>query len=145
MPETIAAEDRLAIQDNLLRYVWSLDTADTEGIVSTFTADGSVVAVDNERFSGAEGIRAFSQRAFAQPSFAGRQHHVQPVRFEKIDGGYLVTAYWFVITWDVGRPATLLSMGYYRDTCVKQNGEWRFKEKIITHWDGAKAPMSHKN
>jgi hypothetical protein len=142
MSVTVPTEDRLAIYDNAFRYAWALDTMDPETLAETFTASGSVVTMTGERFSGPEGVKQFGRNAFAIPGHAGRQHHVQPLFFDAVPtGGYLMTSYWMVVTWDAGTAPRIVSLGWYRDTCVQEGGAWKFAEKQIIRWDSEAAPV----
>ena len=42
MTVSLSADDRFGIQDLLARYAWTIDTADIEGCVANFTADGAL-------------------------------------------------------------------------------------------------------
>lgn len=144
MPNTlISPEDRRAIYTNLRQYAWCLDRADSEGVSATFTRDGIVESAT--QFQNPGGLQEFVRNAAKMPGFAGRQHHVQPLLIEKSDDGYLVTSYFMVITSHVGKPPFILAIGYYRDSFVLEDGNWRFKKKILTRWDAENAPLVHRS
>ena len=139
---TIPSQDRLAIYDNAFRYGWALDTMDAGALAETFTPQGAIISTTGERFEGAEGVQRFGLTAFALPGHAGRQHHIQPLFFEATERGYLMTSYWMVVTWDVGSPAPrIVSLGWYRDICVRDGDTWKFAEKRIMRWDSSTAPV----
>lgn len=143
MPRSsIPADVRIALHDNIFAYAWALDRADADGVAATFTSGGSVTGIGNQTWSGTQGVKEFALQAFQQPGFKGRQHHVQPLFIEPDGDGYRMTSYWMAVTWDVGRAPAILSMGWYRDTYAFENGEWLFREKIITRWDSQSAPMA---
>jgi hypothetical protein len=135
----ISVEDRQAIYDNLRSYAWHLDQADGPGVAATFTADGTIVTA-TARWQGPGEIANFVANAASQPGFFGRQHHTQPLFIEEVDGSYVMTSYWMVVTAHVGKDPFIVYIGYYRDTCVKENGEWRFKEKVINRWNDQTSP-----
>ena len=57
-------------------------------------------------------------------------------------GGYRVISYWVSMQWDAeGDRKFIRAMGSYRDTCVKVDGQWRIKEKIIDPWNSTSAPV----
>jgi SnoaL-like domain len=57
-------------------------------------------------------------------------------------GGCRVTSYWVSMQWDAeGDRRFIRAMGSYVDTCVKVDGRWRIKEKLIDPWNSATAPM----
>ena len=141
---TISLEDRQEIYDVLARYVWSMDTGDIAGVVATFTPDGVVKDVTGKRWDAAQGgARGFATHFLTRPNRRGGQHHVQHLFVEKAEGeGYRVTSYWVSITWDTaGDHKAIRAMGSYVDTCVKVDGEWLIKEKIIDPWNSETAPM----
>jgi SnoaL-like domain len=136
----ISLEDRQALYDNLSMYAWCLDQADGSGVASTFTSDGVIITAD-ARWEGPERLRAFVANASSQPGFFGRQHHVQPLFIEEeVDGNYVMTSYWMVVTSHVGEAPFIVYIGYYRDTFVQENGQWRFKEKVINRWNNTTSP-----
>jgi hypothetical protein len=49
-----------------------------------------------------------------------------------------------VVTWDAGKAPRIVALGYYQDTCVQVDGQWRFEKKIIARWDSETAPMVGK-
>jgi hypothetical protein len=137
----VPAEVRFALHDNLFAYAWALDRADAQGVAATFTRDGSVTGIANQTWRNTGGVIEFALQAFKQPGFKGRQHHVQPLFIEPAGDGWVMTSYWMAVNWDIGRLPTIVSMGWYRDTYALQDGEWLFKDKVITRWDSQTAPM----
>jgi hypothetical protein len=146
MPDTIISlEDRQALYDTLARYVWGMDTGDIEGVVAVFTPDGVVKDVTGKRWDAASGgVRGFATYFLTRPNRRGGQHHVQHLFVEPAEGGgYCVISYWVSMQWDAeGDRKFLRAMGSYRDTCVKVDGQWRIKEKIIDPWHSASAPVA---
>jgi hypothetical protein len=141
---TISVEDRHEIYDTLARYMWSMDTGDIEAVIATFTPDGVVKDVTGKRWDAAAvGVRGFASHFFARPNRRSGQHHVQHLFVEPADGGGCrVTSYWVSLQWDTeGDRKFIRAMGSYVDTCVKVDGEWRIKEKLIDPWNSASAPM----
>jgi hypothetical protein len=55
-------------------------------------------------------------------------------------GGYVMTSYWLLVTHHAGEAARVMMLGWYRDTCVKEDGQWRFSEKQIHRWDSETVP-----
>jgi hypothetical protein len=140
----ISLEDRQEIYDTLARYVWGMDTGDIERVVATFIADGVVKDVTGKRWDAAAGgVRGFATHFLTRPNRRGGQHHVQHLFVEPADeGGYRVTSYWVSIQWEAeGDRKFIRGMGSYVDTCVKVNGRWLIKEKIIEPWNSASAPL----
>jgi hypothetical protein len=143
MPDALISHaDREAIYENLRRYCWYLDQADGDGVAATFTRDG-VVESTAGRYQNPGGLQEFVAGAATMQGFFGRQHHAQPLLIEKTDEGYLLTSYWMVLTQHAGSSPFLVYNGWYRDTCVLEDGHWRFKHKIISRWDLESAPINH--
>jgi hypothetical protein len=140
----ISLEDRQEIYDTLGRYVWGMDTGDIEGVVALFTPDGVIKDVTGKSWDAAAGgVRGFATHFLTQPNRRGGQHHVQHLFVELTEaGGCRVTSYWVSMQWEAeGDRKFIRAMGSYVDTCVKVNGQWRIKEKIINPWNSATAPM----
>ena len=141
----ISLEDRQEIYDTLARYVWSMDTGDIAGVVGTFTADGVVKDVTGKRWDAAAGgVKGFASHFLTRPNRRGGQHHVQHLFVEPAAGeGYRVISYWVSIQWEAeGDRKFIRAMGSYVDTCVKVDGQWRIKEKLIEPWNSATAPLA---
>ncbi|HXH10346.1 MAG TPA: nuclear transport factor 2 family protein [Alphaproteobacteria bacterium] len=141
----ISLEDRQEIYDTLARYVWGMDTADIEGVVATFTPDGVVTDVTGKRWDAAAGgVRGFATHFLTRPNRRGGQHHVQHLFVEPAaGGGYRVTSYWVSMQWDAEHDQKFIrAMGSYVDICVKVEGRWLIREKIIDPWNSATAPIA---
>ena len=140
----ISLQDRQEIYDTLARYVWGMDTGDIEGVVATFTPDGTVKDVTGKHWDAAAGgVRGFATYFLTRPNRRGSQHHVQHLFVEPAPGGgYRVTSYWVSIRWDTAADhKAIRAMGSYLDTCVKVDGHWLIKEKIIDPWNSEVAPL----
>jgi hypothetical protein len=140
----LSLEERQAMYDTLARYVWCMDTGDIEGVVAVFTPDGVVKDVTGKRWDAAAGgARGFATHFLTRPNRRGGQHHVQHLFVEPVDGsGFRITSYWVSIRWDTDRDQKAIrAMGSYVDTCVKVQGKWLIKEKIIDPWNSDTAPI----
>ena len=143
MPRTtISLEDRFAIYDLLGAYVWALDTGDVEGVVNVFTKDAVSRDTRGNEFEGEEGIRAFATKFISMPAFRGRQHYVEHLKIEEAEGGgYKVTSYWTVLQWiyehDVKK---IVANGWSEDICVKVDGEWLIKARLLDYWSDQHGP-----
>ena len=137
----ITPEDRAAIYATLRDYARRLDLADGDGVAATFTSDGTIETTSGARHTGPDGLRQFVRNAATMPGFAGRQHHMQPMLIEKSDEGYMVTSYWMVVTSHAGTPPFFVGFGWYKDTYVRQGGNWLCKHKWILQWSPKAAPL----
>ena len=131
--DTIGLADRLAIQDCLLFYGYSMDRGHAEGVASCFTEDGLVTNAAGERFTGRDGIYRFAANAMKNPLFRGRQHHIRPMFFQASGDGYRVTSYYQALSAPVGKPVQMGSMGAYVDEVVRNGVSWKIKSKVLHH------------
>ena len=137
----LSVADRIAIQDLIARYAWSLDTGDVEGLVQCFTPDCVVIEEvfeDPDRWEGHKGVRALGEHYRNAPGFPGRQHHVSQsvVAAEHGLERCSVKSFAFVTECRGEPPYTLRFTGYYDDRLVKLGGQWLFRERTIRLWDG---------
>jgi hypothetical protein len=144
MSVNLSNEDRQAIQDVLYWYVWCIDTGDREGIVGCFTPDGIVKDFSGTLWDASkEGALGFARRYVDPPGRIGGQHWVQNLHFEETDGGCRVTSYWYSARPPTAtRPNPIGQLGRYIDTCVKVDGRWLIKSKIIDPWNDETVPGS---
>ena len=142
-------EDRLEIEQVWSRYAQALDTADPDAYASLFTSDASL-EVDGVLYKGREQIRSLIADMRAKLSIdslppTGRGRRFGPIRH--ISSGFILDlhgktadseSYWTEVITNgkndqgVGLPPSLLKMGRYEDTFVKQNGKWLLSHRIIT-------------
>jgi len=140
-PTTPSPEDRFLIADLSAKYSWSLDTGDTEALLSCFTEDAFFgdLAVD-ARAQGRDQIRKLvMQRYHGNPIFPGRQHQIGQTLFTPDESGR--TDRWHSKSFaqvlalrDIG--PYLYWVGYYRDIVVKVDGEWLFEQRVASKWMG---------
>jgi hypothetical protein len=135
-------EDRAAIEDLYVRYIWALDTLDAEALAACFVPGARVY----EALPGGE-VATHEARALLDDTHAGAQHRHSHVRYEPDPegrAGHLrTTAYAFVTVAEQKGPdatehpgATTVWSGYYVDTVVKEDGAWRYLERNIAPWTG---------
>lgn len=138
---TVAIEDRLAIDDLFMDYVWASDTADVEGYVATFAADGALFDSNGKTHRGYAEIRAYAQTFFALPGGRGRVHFFQKMRLKPDGAGVRVFSFWQVVQAFAGkREGVLRSVGTCDDLCVRTPDGWRFAERRIGRWNDETAP-----
>jgi len=136
-PLTIA--DRIAINDLLAKYAWSLDTGDVDALVDCFTPDAVVIEEvfeEPDRWEGRDNIRRFAEHFRNVPNFPGRQHHITN-SVVKGDGKRCTARSFALVTECQGEPPYVIRfVGYWDDQLVKVSGRWRFSQRIIRLWDG---------
>src|SRR6266853_5860936 len=83
---TVPIEDRFAINDLFVRYTTALDAGDVDTIVGCFTEDGSLESPVVGKYTGREGIRAFSERFAAMHRRGVQLRHVISNLAMTVDG-----------------------------------------------------------
>ena len=136
-PLTIA--DRIAINDLLAKYAWSLDTGDVDALVDCFTPDAVVIEEvfeEPDRWEGRDNIRRFAEHFRNVPNFPGRQHHITN-SVVKGNGKRCTARSFALVTECQGEPPYVIRFaGYWDDQLVKVSGRWKFAQRIIRLWDG---------
>lgn len=139
MTTTLSIADRLEIQEVVSRYAWALDTGDVEAFVSCFCRVGVLVWDAFEapaRWEGEDALRHFASFFRAQPSSAGRQHHVTNLLLEADGEEAIGKAYVTVALRQGDGPHALNVMGWYEDRFRREDGQWRIAERVIRDWSG---------
>lgn len=139
MTEFVPYADQAAIRDVIARCAWALDTGDVEAFVQCFCPDGTLlwdVFETPERWDGEAALRHFAEFFRAQPTSAGRQHHVTNTVITATEGGAKAMSYVAVALRQGSGPHALHVMGYYEDRLRRARGEWRLATRIIRDWSG---------
>lgn len=137
MDDLLPFADQAAIRDVIARCAWALDTGDVEGFVDCFCSDGTLlwdVFETPDRWQGAAALRHFAEFFRAQPSSAGRQHHVTNTVITPCSTGALAKSYVAVALRQGHGPHLLNVMGYYEDAFRYEHGRWRMAERVIRDW-----------
>jgi len=134
------SEDRMAVEDVMARYVWTVDSLDADGYVAVFTDDA--VIDSNGTFSrGRDEIRKIvtglvarrdEAKAKGQPT-ANLYHVISNVRitFPK-PGEALHQSYWQTVRRDKDGRMIAAAMGRSEDHLVKRNGQWLIQFRKLT-------------
>jgi uncharacterized protein (TIGR02246 family) len=133
-------EDRIAVEDVMARYVWTVDSLDADGYVAVFTEDA--VIDSNGSFSrGRAEIRKIvtgiiqrrdENTAKGLPT-ANLYHVISNVRitFSK-PGEALHQSYWQTVRRDKDGRMIAAAMGRSEDHLVKRNGQWLIQFRKLT-------------
>ena len=133
-------EDRIAVEDVMARYVWTVDSLDADGYVAVFTKD-AVIDANGNISKGHDEIRGIvtslikrrdDNKAKGLP--ASSLHHVISnvrITFPK-PGEALHQSYWQTVIRDKDGKMIPAAMGRSRDRLVKVNGKWLIKERKLT-------------
>ena len=135
------AQDRMAIEDTLRRYVRALDASDLDAYLATLTDDAKFVSAEGS-YAGKEAIRKYvepvmrsrKQRREAEGTQATATHHVvtnQAIEFTNRNSA-VVRAYWmFVMAHGANKPMTIDSMGSSEDYLIRKDGKWLIRERRV--------------
>jgi 3-phenylpropionate/cinnamic acid dioxygenase small subunit len=135
------AEDRMAIEETLRRYVRGLDDANLDGYLATLTDDARFVAEEGT-YEGKEAIRKYvepvmtsrAERRAREGVAATATHHVvtnQAIEFLDADNA-VVRAYWmYVVAHGSGKPMTVDLMGSSEDYLTRRDGTWLIRERRV--------------
>lgn len=139
-PATLA-QDRIAIEETLRRYVRALDDSDLTAYLATLTEDAKFVAAEGSH-AGKEAIRKYVepvmksrlQRREKEGTAATATHHVvtnQAMEFLDRDN-VVVRAYWmYVVAHGDKQPMTIDLMGSSEDYLRRTGGQWLIRERRV--------------
>jgi uncharacterized protein (TIGR02246 family) len=138
---TTVAEDRMAIEETLRRYVRALDESDLDAYLATLTEDARFVSAEATH-SGKEAIRGYVEpvmksrllRREKEGAAATATHHVvtnQSFEFTDQDN-VIVRGYWmFVVAHGENKPMTVDIMGSSEDFLTRRDGKWLIRERRV--------------
>lgn len=133
-------QDRVAVEDVMARYVWTVDSLDADGYVAVFT-DDAVIDSNGMISKGRDEIRKIvtglitrrdEAKAKGQPT-ANLYHVISNVRitFPK-PGEALHRSYWQTVRRDKDGRMIAAAMGRSEDHLVKRNGQWLIQFRKLT-------------
>ncbi len=133
-------EDRIAVEDVMARYVWTVDSLDADGYVAVFTED-AVIDSNGAISKGHAEIRKIvtgliqrrdANKAKGVPT-ANLYHVISNVRitFPK-PGEALHQSYWQTVRRDADGKMIAAAMGRSEDRLVKRNGKWLIQFRKLT-------------
>jgi uncharacterized protein (TIGR02246 family) len=133
-------EDRIAVEDVMARYVWTVDSLDADGYVAVFT-DDAVIDSNGSISTGHAEIRKIvtgliqrrdDNKAKGLPT-SNLYHVISNVRitFPKPDEA-LHQSYWQTVRRDQDGKMTAAAMGRSEDRLVKRNGKWLIRFRKLT-------------
>ena len=133
-------EDRIAVEDVMARYVWTVDSLDADGYVAVFSED-AVIDSNGSISKGHEAIRNIvtgliqrrdDNKAKGLPA-ANLYHVISNVRisFPK-PGEALHQSYWQTVRRDKSGTMTAAAMGRSEDRLIKRNGRWLIQSRKLT-------------
>ena len=133
-------EDRIAVEDVMARYVWSVDSLDADGYAAVFTEDavidsnGSLIKGHAEIRKVVTGLIQRRDENKAKGLPAGNLYHVissPRITFTK-PGEALYQSYWQTMRKDKDGRMVTGGMGRSEDHLVKRNGKWLIQFRKLT-------------
>ncbi len=133
-------QDRIAVEDVMARYVWTVDSLDADGYVSVFT-DDAVIDSNGTISKGHDQIRGIvtgliarrdDNKAKGLPT-ANLYHVISNVRitFPK-PGEALHQSYWQTVRRGKDGSMVAAAMGRSEDRLVRRNGKWLIQSRKLT-------------
>ena len=133
-------EDRIAVEDVMARYVWSVDSLDPDAYVAVFAEDavidsnGSIIKGHAEIRKVVTGLIQRRDENKAKGLPAGNLYHVissPRITFPK-PGEALYQSYWQTMRKDKDGRMITGGMGRSEDHLVKRNGKWLIQFRKLT-------------
>ena len=133
-------EDRIAVEDVMARYVWSVDSLDADGYVAVFTED-AVIDSNGAISKGHEQIRKIvtdlikrrdDNKSKGLPT-ANLYHVISNLRITFPKPNEAVhQSYWQTVRRGEDGKMTAAAMGRSEDRLVKRNGKWLIQSRKLT-------------
>lgn len=130
MSAELSVDDRVALQELFTRYAWAIDTADWDGYAGVFVPD-ALLGMNERRYRGRQEIWDYVHELTSDPSWPGRQHYNGNIYIEDGDASRCtLRTYGEIVYRERDGSNHFRSIGFYRDICVKIDGEWFFEQRL---------------
>ena len=134
------SDDRIAVEDVMARYVWTVDSLDADGYVAVFTEDavidsnGSISRGHAEIRKIVTGLIQRRDENTAKGLPASNLYHViSNVRITfPVPGEALHQSYWQTVRRDKDGKMSAAAMGRSEDRLVKRQGQWLIQSRKLT-------------
>lgn len=131
-----ALEDKEAVRTTLERYTQYQEARDYESYSRLFAADGELVLRRETATGGPPGILATMLRDYASAGapggpLEGMRHLLSNVRIDVNGDTATAESRWTMLMPNEDGGARVGGTGRYIDTLVREDGEWRFKRRVI--------------
>jgi hypothetical protein len=124
----LSADDRLEIMELYARHAWAMDGGNVDDFVSLFAPGGSAYGAQGEA-----AIRDWHERFLKDSAFPGSHHFAFQFRILEVDDSHTRATCRAYLVRMFRVPGTTniepIWLGYYTDTVVKIDGEWKFLVK----------------
>ena len=136
-------EDTAEIQTLLLNYGRHLDARDFKAYAQLFAKDGVWIG-GMGTVRGPAAIQAFMEKAIPGPNTSHNYHLLSNFVIDVAGDTATAWSRWqFVVPGADGKPA-IAQAGRYDDTLVREDGRWRFKQRVASNDIPAAGPVRTK-
>lgn len=141
---SVSLEDRVAIEELMARYAWSLNTGDIEGHLACFAENGWVEHPPQGRHAGRAALRTLVESLwYSQPGeYLGRQHRMSQIIMTPGGAGVRVRCYWSILRQDVDTAqCSVARMGTWDAMVTRTSSDgWVFESIRVDIWRGRNVP-----
>jgi len=127
-------EDIESIRALLVAYGRNFDKRDFVAYSNLFAKEGTWTggAENASSYKGPEAIRAFVEKIYPATVFPGSYHIMSSIDV-KVDGKDSASAWsrWTYVVRGVRQEPVLYAGGWYEDTFIREEGEWKFKSRRV--------------
>jgi 3-phenylpropionate/cinnamic acid dioxygenase small subunit len=134
MPDRVAAEDRIAIEQLVIEYAWLLDHRRFDDVLGLFTDDAEL-RIRGQRIHGADGLREWLDVRAARQGQRSSLHQMANLRLSAApenDEALTGTVGLVLHVAKSGSTGTYVDLvGEYEDEYVRTGAGWRFRRRIL--------------
>lgn len=133
----LSADDRLDIMDLIARYAHTLDSGDLDGYVNNFAPDGVLFEQHQGQAAIREYVGMLMREGRAGPLPSGDVAHRHFAGAPTIDGkSGRATVHSYLLWVRMGSEPPVCAAAEYTDECVKLDGRWVFKSRVLRRLAG---------
>ncbi|MTD57585.1 nuclear transport factor 2 family protein [Amycolatopsis pithecellobii] len=132
---SVSAQDRAEITELFARYAWAGDTGSFDEYVALFTEDGVFDGMGGY-YTGPDELRELAREVKQGPRSRGLQHWVGNSVYDSDGPDKVVVKSMCFAPRRIENEHSLVFVGYYVDTIVRVEGEWKFRIRRWRPWAG---------
>jgi ketosteroid isomerase-like protein len=120
--------DREQIRDLVHRYCWAVDKGELTDVMALFHDPCTLILAPGKKYEGREAVRRWYD-VYMRNRMEVLRHLIHN-QVMTIDGDSATSKSYFDAVGDL-KGESITVAGYYEDTLLRVNSEWKFTEKII--------------